>query len=134
MSQVTPYPLTRKDFSEFLPNQRSVRAFEEIFRIVDLIENPVVVDVNSDLDASTEQYVYIAQTDGLTITLPKCSSSIIGRVWSFTLGIAGSLTIETQGGDTFPTVGSPTETSEVISDRGTTVSFRCVSNTNWVIT
>lgn len=29
-----PKPLTRKELSEFLPDQRSIRAFEKLFQIV----------------------------------------------------------------------------------------------------
>lgn len=98
------------------------------------LENPGVILVNDDHQASVAAYAVIMQATGKTVTLPPCSLSIVGRVWSITLWAAGDVTIQASSGNSFPTPDDAAETTAIINTRGSTASFRCISPTEWVIT
>ncbi len=178
-----PSKLTRKDLSAFLPNPRSVIAFEQLFdmvpsRIVSTedelasvesdiavlsaavgvlqgdvatntlaitviqaqitvlenqiaaLENPGVLFVTVDQQADTDAYGLIIST-GVTVTMPKCSTGILGRIWTYTLGETGICTIETDTGDSFLTPDVEEETEVILDRRGSTINFRCTSATTW---
>lgn len=137
-----PKKLTRDELAKFLPNQRAIRAFEQLFDIVPsnfvtidgrlvILENPPTIDVDIDTTLSTEFYAIVVSTDGLTLTLPKCSDDIKGRIWTISLFVVGSVEILTQGGDSFPTPDVLEETSIILNRRGSTIDLRCVSANQW---
>jgi hypothetical protein len=137
-----PRPLTREELSKFLPNQRAIRAFEKLFDLVPdeftslggrlvTLENPPTVSVDTDTDLSTDFYAVVAAADGLTLSLPKCSEEIKGRIWTVSLFVAGSVEIIARSGDSFPTPDVLEETSLILNRRGSTIGFRCVSNNQW---
>lgn len=97
------------------------------------LENPGVIFVVDDYQATPEFYGVVMMADAKTVTLPKAGLDIVGRVWSITLGVAGSLTIATDAGDSFPAPTSETETSALIQTRGSTASFRCTSPDTWCL-
>lgn len=98
------------------------------------LENPAVVAPVVDYQATTAAYIIVMRATGKTVTLPLCDSSLIGREWSVTLGVLGSVTIQTSAGNSFPTPTNAAETVAIINTRGSTVRFRCVSPTEWVMT
>lgn len=137
-----PRPLTRNELAEFLPSQRAIRAFEKLFDLVpdefngrlEVLENPPTLFVDDDDDGivlSTDFYAIVVIADGLTLTLPKCSEDIKGRIWTISLFIIGSVEIITQGGDSFPIPDEPEETSIILNRRGSTIDLRCVSDDQW---
>lgn len=137
-----PRPLTREELSKFLPSQRAIRAFEKLFDLVPdeftslgdrlvILENPPTISINTDTNLSTDYYAVVVAADGLTLSLPKCSESIKGRIWTISLFVAGSVEIVTQSGDSFPTPDVLEETSLILNRRGSTIGFRCVSDNQW---
>jgi hypothetical protein len=143
MAGSIPQILNRRDFYSFLPNTRSVKAFEDLFTtvstdlvpLVDLtqyLEFPTVSEIVADVEADTSAHVIIAQVTGLVVTLPKCSIEIKGKVWFFTLGVVGDLTVQTKEGDSIPTPLLAEETTIQLTERGSTITLRCISNTQWV--
>ncbi len=137
-----PRPITREELAKFLPNQRAIRAFEKLFDLVPssflliegrlvILENPPTTEVDMDTTLSADFYAVIVTADGLTLTLPKCSEDIKGRIWTISLFVAGAVEILTQGGDSFPTPDVLEETSLILNRRGSTIDLRCVSNNQW---
>jgi hypothetical protein len=137
-----PRPPTREELARFLPNQRAIRAFEKLFdlvpsKFIDIdirlgrLENPPTIIVDVDTVLSTDFYAIVVSADGLTLTLPKCSEGIKGRIWTISLFIIGSVEILTQDGDSFPTPDELEETSLILNRRGSTIDFRCVSDNQW---
>jgi hypothetical protein len=137
--------LTRKQLAEFLPDPKTIKQFENLFGqanstaseveilVPDVsdLKNPPGISVADDHQADTNAYWIVMAATGKTVTLPKCSSEIIGRVWSITLGVVGDVTIETFTGDTVPTPATAAETSVVLNRRGSTVAMRCTSSNTW---
>lgn len=148
--------LTREELSEFLHNPRTLRVFEQLFSyipredeyfrgeidaikeeidvikagILDLdITKLVFVITNHIMD--TNAYTVVVGATGLTLTLPKCSSNLLGRTWVVVFPIAGTVIITTQGGDIFPTPDSPIETTVELNRRGSTIEMICASDTTW---
>tara|TARA_R110000744_G_C19371646_1_gene562801 strand:- start:32081 stop:32512 length:432 start_codon:yes stop_codon:yes gene_type:complete len=137
-----PRPLTRNELAKFLPDQRSIRAFEKLFDLIPnefilidgrlvILENPPTTNVDTDVTLSTDYYAIIVAADGLVLTLPKCSEGIKGRIWTISLFIIGSVEILTQDGDSFPTLDESEETSIILNRRGSTIDLRCVSTNQW---
>lgn len=143
VDQFDPRSPTRKELARVFGNdQRIVRAFEKVFDLIpsdfivieerlEILENPPVLFVSTDVEITTDAYAIIVEADALILTLPKCSEDIEGRIWTFTLDIVGSVTIDTQGVDSFTTPDNPAETSLILNRRGTTIGLRCISNTKW---
>lgn len=141
-NHIDPRPPTRKELAEFLPNQRLIKAFEKLFDLIPtdllnitdrlaLLENPPGVEVVANYQATTDYYWIVATVPGLTITLPKASDDIKGRVWTVTLAAVGNVTVNLFAGDVIKTPDSATETSVYFDRRGSTVDFRCISATEW---
>jgi hypothetical protein len=137
--------LTRKQLAEFLPDPKTIKQFENLFvqtnstsstveilvPDVSELKNPPGTEVNNDYQATTDAYWIVMTATGKTVTLPKCSNEIIGRVWSITLAATGDVTISTFAGDTVPTPATPAETSVILNRRGSTVAMRCTSSNTW---
>ncbi|MCP4262912.1 MAG: hypothetical protein GY774_36190 [Planctomycetes bacterium] len=94
------------------------------------LENPGVLFATVDQQANTDAYGLIIST-GVTVTMPKCSTGILGRIWTYTLGETGTCTIETDTGDSFLTPDVEEETEVILNRRGSTIDFRCTSATTW---
>jgi hypothetical protein len=71
--------------------------------------------------------------DGQTLTLPAASTARIGNIWTVNFSTTGTLTIQRAGSDTIMTPTSATETSVVVTIRGTSLDFECASATTWII-
>lgn len=137
-----PRAPTRADLAKFLPDQRSIRAFEKVFELIpadllsitdrlDLLENPPTTLISESGELTTDFYNIVVVQTGLTLTLPKCSEAIKGREWAISLFVDGDVTIETNTGDSFPTPKVANETSLVLNRRGATIGLRCVSENEW---
>ena len=147
-----PTGLTRTDLQKFLPDQRSVKAFEQLFDLIPseftridgdvtnvsneitIIQqelNSAVVSVAADYQMVGDFPNVVVTVTGLTLTLPKCSTDFIGRRWSVHLPISGTVSIVTTSGDTIPTPDNASETTIVLNRRGSTVDFLCNSTTTW---
>ena len=137
--------LSRAQLAEFLRDHDQIKQFEELFSqtnstadtvelLVDqvaLLENPPGIAIAVNHQADTDAYWIVATVTGLTVTLPKCTSAILGRTWDVTLAAVGDVTIETFAGDTVATPANPAETTIVLDRRGSTVSMRCISTSAW---
>jgi hypothetical protein len=137
--------LTRDHLAKFLGTHEEIRQFEKLFSQtndsaetiatldarVDLLENPPGITIVADHQADTDAYWIVAGVTGLTVTLPKCSAELLGKVWDVTLAAVGDVTIKTSVGDTVPTPANPVETTVILNRRGSTVAMRCVSATTW---
>lgn len=156
MSAAKPGPLTREELKEFLPSQRSVRAFEQLFSFIpsesedfraeiDAINAELEV-INAEIDdrdvtklvlvitnhiMDANAYTIVVGAAGLTLTLPKCSYEFLGRTWIVIMPIEGNVAIVTQGGDFFSTPSNPTETTVVLNRRGSTIEMLCTSDATW---
>ena len=142
MAQDKPLPLNRNDLAKFLPDLRSIKAFEELFNLVPFefnnlddrvteLENPNTIEVGVDFQMGVDNYNIVVKADGLTLTLPKCATAIIGRQWTVHLAVAGTVTIVTNTTDTIPTTATATETTIILNRRGSTVDFLCNSDSTW---
>lgn len=89
----------------------------------------VAVDTNL-VDAYPTTYV---TATGKTITLPAASPTRIGKEWTINFSTTGTLTIQRNGSDTIMTPTSATDTSVSVTERGTSITFRCNSATSWII-
>ena len=76
MSSIIPPPLTRREASKFLPDHRSIRAFEELFTLLpielDNINNsvkgisfPDVLFITDNTIADINHHIIVASTTGL---------------------------------------------------------------------
>jgi hypothetical protein len=152
MSNVNNRPLTRQEYGKFLPDHRSIKHFENLQKdtesleirittaetnITDLqnrvgdLENPGVILIAANYQMTVDFPAVVATVTGLTVTLPKASAAILGRVWTTTLAAVGQVTIVTTAGDTFPTPATDVETTVILNRRGSTVDLRCTSANTW---
>lgn len=94
-------------------------------------DNVQSVAVNTSL---TDAYktTYVTAT-GKTITLPPASAARIGRAWNIIFTTSGTCTVVCAGADTFAAPSSATETTLVMTVRGQSVVFKCLSATTWGI-
>lgn len=90
-----------------------------------------ISSVTSSTTLTTAGYTAFIEVTGLTITLPPASSNIIGDEWTIILGVAGIVTIIPSGSDTInlPT----TDNSITMTNKGASVTLRCLSATTWGI-
>jgi hypothetical protein len=87
------------------------------------------VAVNTTLDDTYQTTVVTAS--GKTVTLPAASTARIGKTWTIEFATTGTCTVVTSGSDSFPAPTSATETTLIMTQRGQSVSFRCMSSTTW---
>lgn len=138
-----PRAPTRKELSKFLPDQRSVKAFEKLFDLIPKqinnindeigdLQNPPTVLVSTNYNISTDALIVVVQSSGITLYLPKCAADLIGAVWYISFPITGSVTIETNPGDYIATPDNPAETSIVLNRRGSVIGLRCISTNEWI--
>jgi hypothetical protein len=144
--------LSRQELAKFLPDHRSIIHFENLQKdtdsleirittaetnITDLqnrvadLENPGVILVAVNYQMTVDFPAVVATVTGLTVTLPKASAAILGRIWTTTLAAVGQVTIVTTLGDTFPTPATDVETTVILNRRGSTVDLRCTSANTW---
>ena len=106
--------------------------YDQFARLVGIAGlEPLFVTASAQLDDVNR--AIIATTSGITITLPKASIARVSGEWGISMGVAGTITVTTQGGDTFPAPSSANETSVIYTQRGESYTFRCVSGTRWRI-
>lgn len=89
--------------------------------------------VNTDVDLTltdSHNTVYVTTT-GKTITLPSASTARIGKSWTVVLDVVGNVTITRSGSDTIslPT----TDTAIQLTVKGSSLTFKCVSSSHWVL-
>ena len=92
------------------------------------VESPATTGAMDDSSA-----VWIVTTTGQTLTLPAASTGRIGNIWTVNFSTTGTLTVQRAGSDTIMTPTSATETSVIITIRGTSLDFECASATTWII-
>lgn len=92
-------------------------------------DNVTSVSANTTLD-DTYQTVLVTAT-GKTITLPAASTARIGKIWTVILGTTGYTNITRSGSDTLnlPT----TETTIRLTNKGASVSLKCLTSSSWGI-
>ena len=90
-----------------------------------------VGDVSTSTALTDAYYTARVLVSGLTLSLPSASAARIGYTWTVVLAVAGDVTVAPQGTDTLllPT----TDTSITFYDRGSSLSFRCLTATSWGI-
>lgn len=86
-----------------------------------------------DLTLTTAHNTVYVTASGKTITLPAASTANIGRIWTVNFSTTGTLTIQRQGSDTIMTPTSATDTSISVTERGTSITLKCVSASTWII-
>ena len=101
-------------------------------QIADLDRQESVLFVNANTQL-TEVYRNLVVTIASTMTLPKASTNLIGKVWSVANASSGSVTVACTSGDTV-LVPSTDDTSILITQKGTVIEFRCVSTNLWTFT
>ena len=87
------------------------------------------VSVNTTLDDT--YYTVEVTSSGKTITLPACSTARIGKTWTIILGTDGYTDITRSGSDTLtlPT----TDTTIRLSNKGASVSLKCLTANSWEV-
>lgn len=108
--------------------------FRQIRDIVSTLSAIVLSNASSITgsgELSTTSYTNLVNTSGVTLTLPKANAVLTGRTWTIIMGVNGYCDISTQGGDTFtiPT----TDTTMRLTNKGSSVSLRCLSTNSWGI-
>ena len=98
-----------------------------------LIDFSNITTVTSNTQMTDQSYVYVATVTGKTVTLPKADVNMIGCVWEVNLSCLGTVTIVVTAGDSIMTPANATETTIVLSVRGSTLRIRCVSTSTWII-
>lgn len=94
-----------------------------------MLGNVTTTSTSIQLDDSSGNCVVTAT--GQTITLPAASTAYAGLVWNITFYTDGQLTISAAGSDTIMTPDG-SDTSILVTVRGTTISLMCNSATTWV--
>lgn len=59
-----------------------------------------VITTGTNMSLPETSCTVVATADGLTLTLPACSTAMVGRDFTIILGVAGTVNINTQGSDT----------------------------------
>jgi hypothetical protein len=91
-------------------------------------DNVLSVVDNTTLDDS--HFTIRVTTTGKTITLPAASSARLGKEWTIMLATVGYTDI-TSGTDT---INLPTNDNTIrLTNKGASVTIRCVSATSWGI-
>lgn len=107
------YHVNASDFNEFA-RRRTVLS--------------TAIDTTLDDDSAT----CLVTVTGKTITLPDATVARVGREWTVHLRVDGDMTITTNASDTIMTPIGP-DTSVSVTIRSTSLTFRCISSTEWII-
>jgi len=91
----------------------------------------LVEDITADTSLNDTHGTVVAKANKLTVTLPAASTTRIGKKWDVQLGVNGWVNITRAGSDTL--LLPETETTVQIDEKGSTVTFRCLSATEWGI-
>lgn len=91
--------------------------------------SPVSITASTTLTNAYRQVT--VNTSGITVTLPELSTVVLGSEWTVTLGVAGSCTIAKDAADTF--IIPTSDTTIQLIEKGTSLDFRKVSDTQWGI-
>ena len=88
-----------------------------------------VVSTAINLSLSDSAYSVLTTASAITITLPAASTARIGISWSITLGVSGYVDIARAGTDT---IYLPTNDTTIrITNKGASVTLRCMTATSW---
>lgn len=107
--------------------------WEEVRFLTTDVGQPYSSVTTTAVDATlgdTYHTVYVTAT-GKTITLPDCTTARIGYEWTVHLATTGNVTISPNTGDTI--ILTTTDTTVALYQKGDSLTFRCISLTQWVI-
>ena len=133
MYKISPFPMydppdsyTWKDWFRLLREivLTLYREFSRTNTITPISGSTALTDANGT--------VIITQS-GITVTLPAASPERIGKIWIINFSTTGTLTIQRAGSDTIMTDYSATDTSVIVTVRGTSLCFQCASASTWII-
>ena len=96
-----------------------------------VLGNNAVTSVAVDTTMTTTYGTYRVTASGKTMTLPACSSAILGREWTIVLATNGYVDIERDGTDTL----TLPDNSAIIrlNNKGASVTLRCITTSSWGI-
>jgi len=92
-----------------------------------------VLSVSVDTVLTSLGGTVLVEATGKTITLPACSAGVIGEEVTINLTVTGTCTIVCAGSDSMPLPSSATETTVIMTARGQSLTFRCLTATTWGI-
>jgi hypothetical protein len=90
-----------------------------------------ISNVTSSTTLTSSGYTAFIEVTGLTVTLTPAAANIISDEWTIILGVAGIVTIVPNGSDT---INLPTTDNSIsMTNKGASVTLRCLSATTWGI-
>lgn len=90
---------------------------------------PAVTQVPTSTTMSDTYQTYISSDAGVTITLPTASAARVGRTYTVIQGTDDDVIISLNGSNTWYL--DTTATTITLTEKGSSMSFRCLSTTQW---
>ncbi len=98
-----------------------------------IVADNSVITQATNTTMTTSYGTYVATASGITLTLPVCDMNTIGRVWVVNQSVDGTVLVQRNGTDVIITPNSTIDTDVLLDTKGTSVAFKCISTSQWIL-